>query len=220
MAGFFVFVVRVAIGLFFFYQSLAHDATFVKANEFPSPRLETRSDGLRDPEIARQQADFDGFRWIDRTHGVFQVPIERAMQLVAARGAKAYDPWRRQLALAAAAKEGRRNENLSQCAPSRLRSRDRPSSRRAGRCAGARARSLADVGVRPRRPARASLSTRRLTDLDGRPMTLGAAIGAPSIRRDLRRLRLSAALLADPRRSPAPRLQAAASSRASTIDSW
>ena len=35
MAGFFVFVVAVAIGLFFFYQSLAHDATFVKPNVFP-----------------------------------------------------------------------------------------------------------------------------------------------------------------------------------------
>lgn len=92
MAGFFVFVVLVATGLFFFYQSLAHDATFVKPNVFPSPRLETRSDGLRDPEIARQQADLDRFRWIDRTHGLFQVPIERAMKLVAARGPKAYDP--------------------------------------------------------------------------------------------------------------------------------
>jgi hypothetical protein len=92
MAGFFVFVVLVAISLFFFYQSLAHDATFVKPNVFPSPRLQTGSDGLRDPEIARQQADLDRFRWIDRTHGLYQIPIERAMKLVAARGRKAYDP--------------------------------------------------------------------------------------------------------------------------------
>lgn len=92
MAGFLAFVLIVATGLFFFYQSLAHDATFVKPNVFPSPRLQTRSDGLRDPEIARQQADLDRFRWIDRAHGLFQIPIERAMKLVAARGPKAYDP--------------------------------------------------------------------------------------------------------------------------------
>jgi hypothetical protein len=92
MAGFFIFVVTAAIGLFFFYQALAPNTTFVKANQFPSPRLETRSDGLRDPEIARQQADLQRFRWIDRAHGMFQIPIERAMRLVAARGSQAYEP--------------------------------------------------------------------------------------------------------------------------------
>ena len=92
MAGFFIFVVAAAIGLFFFYQALAPNLAFVKANQFPSPRLETRSDGLRDPEIAQQQADLQRFRWIDRAHGMFQIPIERAMRLVAARGARAYEP--------------------------------------------------------------------------------------------------------------------------------
>jgi hypothetical protein len=92
MAGFFIFVVAAAIGLFFFYRALAHDSTFVKAEEFPSPRLQTHSDGLHDPEIARQQADLQRFRWIDRAHGVFQIPIERAMRLVTERGAQAYAP--------------------------------------------------------------------------------------------------------------------------------
>jgi hypothetical protein len=92
MAGFFVFVVLVAIGLSFFYQALAPDATFVKPSEFPAPRLQTRSDGLRDPEIARQQSDLDRFRWIDRSRGEFQIPIEQAMKIVAARGPRAYDP--------------------------------------------------------------------------------------------------------------------------------
>jgi hypothetical protein len=92
MAGFFVFVVVASVGLFFFFKALAHNTTFVRVNEFPSPRLQTRSDGLRDPEIAKQQADLQRFRWVDRAHGVFQIPIERAMRLVAARGAKAYEP--------------------------------------------------------------------------------------------------------------------------------
>ena len=93
MASFLVFVVIAAVGLFFFfYESLARNAIFVKVEKFPAPRLQTRSDGLRDPEIAKQQADLNQFRWIDRAHGVFQIPIERAMRLVAARGAKAYEP--------------------------------------------------------------------------------------------------------------------------------
>lgn len=92
MVGFVVLVVVAAVVLFFFFELLAPKATCVKATEFPSPRLQTRSDGLRDPEIARQQADLQRFRWIDRAHGIFQIPIERAMRLVAARGAKAYEP--------------------------------------------------------------------------------------------------------------------------------
>lgn len=92
MASFFVFVVLVATGLFFFYEAIARDATFVKLDQFPAPRLQTRSDGLRDPEIARQQADLERFRWIDKSHGVFQIPIAQAMKMVSDRGQEAYDP--------------------------------------------------------------------------------------------------------------------------------
>ena len=92
MGGFLVFVAIMAVVLFIFFESLATNTTHVKESAFPSPQLQTRSDGLRDPEIARQQADLQRFRWIDRARGVFQIPIERAMRLVAARGAKAYEP--------------------------------------------------------------------------------------------------------------------------------
>ena len=80
------------VGLVFFYRSRAHDATFVKVENFPAPRLQTLADGLAEPEIARQKADLERFRWLDRDHRAFQIPIEDAMRLVAARGAKAYDP--------------------------------------------------------------------------------------------------------------------------------
>lgn len=92
MGGFVVFVVLAATGLFFFFEALAPNATFVRPNAFPAPRLQTRSDGLRDPEIARQQADVDRFRWIDKSRGVFQIPIAQAMTIVAARGQGAYAP--------------------------------------------------------------------------------------------------------------------------------
>jgi hypothetical protein len=92
LAGFFVFVLLAATGLFLFYQSRAGDASFVKVQAFPAPRLQTLSDGLTDPEIARQKSALDEARWIDRAKGVFQIPIDEAMRAVAARGAKAYDP--------------------------------------------------------------------------------------------------------------------------------
>ncbi|MBV9289561.1 MAG: hypothetical protein JO288_17390 [Hyphomicrobiales bacterium] len=93
MASFVTFTVIAAVCLsFFFFQPSARNAAFVKAHAFPAPRLETLSDGTREPQIAEQQADLRRFRWIDRKHRVFQIPIERAMRLVAARGARAYDP--------------------------------------------------------------------------------------------------------------------------------
>lgn len=92
LAGFLVFVICAASGLVFFYHSRAHDATFVKVESFPVPRLQTLADGLADPEIARQKADLDRFRWLDPDHHAFQIPIKEAMRLVAARDAKSYDP--------------------------------------------------------------------------------------------------------------------------------
>lgn len=92
LVGFLLFVICAASGLSFFYRSRAHDATFIKVESFPAPRLQTLADGLADPEIARQKADLERFRWLDRDHHAFQIPIEQAIRLVAARRAKAHDP--------------------------------------------------------------------------------------------------------------------------------
>jgi hypothetical protein len=91
LAGFLLFVVLVTAGLFAFYRREAHGASFVKVATFTAPRLQTLADGLADPEIARQKADLNRRRWVDADHRVLQIPIESAMALVAARGAKAYD---------------------------------------------------------------------------------------------------------------------------------
>ena len=92
MGGFFVFVVLITVGLFFFYRAFARDAAFIRPSEFPAPRLQTRSDWLRDPEIAKRQADLERFRWIDKSRGAFQIPIAQAMKMVVERGEGAYDP--------------------------------------------------------------------------------------------------------------------------------
>jgi len=54
--------------------------------QFPAPRLQI------DPavDLAKMRAsdlrDLDSFAWIDQKAGVFRIPIERAMQLLAERG--------------------------------------------------------------------------------------------------------------------------------------
>lgn len=54
---------------------------------FPAPRLEPAP--LQDIAAlrAQKQAMLNGYRWIDRGRGIVQIPIERAMRLLAARAA-------------------------------------------------------------------------------------------------------------------------------------
>jgi heme exporter protein D len=97
MAGFFIFLVVATMGLFAVYQWQAHGASLVKVATFAAPRLQTLDDALPEPEIARQRADLDRSGWLDVNQRVFQISIDEAMRLVAARGARAYDPVARQV---------------------------------------------------------------------------------------------------------------------------
>lgn len=92
MASYLLFVGLSAAGLYTFYRSLAPSSTYISPRAFPAPRLVTIFDGARDPGVARQQAALDRYRWIDRGRGLVQIPVTRAMTIVAARGADAYAP--------------------------------------------------------------------------------------------------------------------------------
>jgi hypothetical protein len=52
----------------------------------PEPRLEADPDRVLRDYQHEQQAALDSYRWIDRSNGVVQIPIERAMQLLVERG--------------------------------------------------------------------------------------------------------------------------------------
>ena len=59
---------------------------------FPAPQLQTDPDGdLRRLEAA-QRRSLTGYAWVDRERGLVRIPIDRAMDLIAARGANAYAP--------------------------------------------------------------------------------------------------------------------------------
>jgi hypothetical protein len=86
----------------FLLVSLAGLWVFWKADEgpraFPLPRSygppALRSDPAGDLRgyHARQQAALEGYAWVDRDRGLVRIPIERAMDILAARGGAAWDP--------------------------------------------------------------------------------------------------------------------------------
>ena len=92
MAGTLAIVIATVFGLFGFYRAGAPSASFVPPRNFPAPQLQTQNDGVRETTIAQQQARLKTYAWIDRDRGVVQIPIDRAMALIVARGDKAYDP--------------------------------------------------------------------------------------------------------------------------------
>jgi hypothetical protein len=59
---------------------------------FPSPRLiQDESEWLHRAQT-EQQARLEGWRWIDRDKGLIAIPIDEAMQRIAAEGADGYAP--------------------------------------------------------------------------------------------------------------------------------
>jgi hypothetical protein len=59
---------------------------------FPQPRLASNPAVELHNLIARQRADLDGYRWANTEHTLVAIPIERAMEIIAARGGRAYSP--------------------------------------------------------------------------------------------------------------------------------
>jgi hypothetical protein len=58
----------------------------IDAQQVPeSPRLETRPAQTLPQYLREEHRRLETYRWIDREHGVVQIPIERAMQQLAAR---------------------------------------------------------------------------------------------------------------------------------------
>jgi hypothetical protein len=62
------------------------------AQEPPQPRLLSNPPAELSKVLADQRARLTGYRWTDRGQGLIAVPIDRAMAIVAARGANAYEP--------------------------------------------------------------------------------------------------------------------------------
>ncbi|RYJ04504.1 MAG: hypothetical protein EON47_00015 [Acetobacteraceae bacterium] len=80
-----------AVWLFQRFGGSPAPASF-KPTVFAPPQLQSDPAGdLRDYQAA-QYARLTGYAWADRELGLVQIPIERAMAMIASRGSGAFDP--------------------------------------------------------------------------------------------------------------------------------
>lgn len=83
----------VSMGGLYAYYTLSGGQDFgPSASHFPFPELQSNPPGDLRAFQAEQQAELKSYGWVDREHGVIRIPIERAMQIIAGRGADAYSP--------------------------------------------------------------------------------------------------------------------------------
>ena len=91
--GFVAFAILLGGALSVYYRAVTSNQRLsVSLVDFPVPRLQPNP--TQDWETFHQ-AQVQGLRrtgWADQARGLRQVPVERAMALVVARGAQAYDP--------------------------------------------------------------------------------------------------------------------------------
>jgi hypothetical protein len=91
-SGFLVFVAVsiVLLGVYYIHANVS--AAPPSPGQFPEPRLEARSGQDLGALLKAQRDQFQSYAWVDRGRGLVRIPVSRAMEIVAARGAKAYDP--------------------------------------------------------------------------------------------------------------------------------
>jgi len=86
----FVMASLVVLGLF--YAAMRTGGSFASMQAFPGPRLQSDPAGELRAYQAAQRARLEGYAWADREHGLVRIPVARAMEMIAARGAAAYEP--------------------------------------------------------------------------------------------------------------------------------
>jgi hypothetical protein len=59
---------------------------------FPQPRVQANEPAELRRILATQRQRLAAYRWANKQHTLVQIPIDRAMQIIAAKGAHGYDP--------------------------------------------------------------------------------------------------------------------------------
>jgi fatty acid desaturase len=90
--GFFGFVLVAIAGLFAYYMLNVPAGLIASPRTFPAPHLQTDSHGDLERLQAAQRKTLSTYTWVDPNKGLIQIPIDRAMQLIVARGQHALDP--------------------------------------------------------------------------------------------------------------------------------
>ena len=78
--------------LWFYFHASAEIVRTPRPARFPEPQVQSNPAGDLHALRAAQREQLEGYAWIDRDRGLARIPVARAMELLAARGAAAYDP--------------------------------------------------------------------------------------------------------------------------------
>lgn len=92
IAGVVGFLIVSTIALWSVFAYSVPNRTPLPAETAPPPLLLSDPNSEREAVTNQQTARLAGYRWIDRAQKIAAIPIERAMAIIAARGAKAYAP--------------------------------------------------------------------------------------------------------------------------------
>ncbi|MBO0751669.1 MAG: hypothetical protein J2P53_06145 [Bradyrhizobiaceae bacterium] len=79
-------------GLKAVYDWRVADRTLPAPEQFPSPRVQTHQAEQLQDLLAAQRRHLSGYAWADAGKTLVRIPIERAMEIIAQRGADAYAP--------------------------------------------------------------------------------------------------------------------------------
>ena len=79
-------------GLYGIYRGVVPSTPLPAPQTFPPPRVDTSEGEELLRIVDAQNKKLETWQWADSRHSMVQVPIERAMQLLAKRGADAYQP--------------------------------------------------------------------------------------------------------------------------------
>jgi hypothetical protein len=90
--GFLGFVVVGVLGLYVYYTLSVPAQLIAGPRAFPAPHLQTQPHTDLARLQAAQRKALSTYTWVDPNKGMIQIPIDRAMQLIVARGPRALDP--------------------------------------------------------------------------------------------------------------------------------
>jgi hypothetical protein len=79
-------------GLGAIYWHEVPNKTMPPVTPFPQPRVDADETEELNHILQKQRQEFTGYHWANQQHTLVQIPIERAMKIIAQKGAHGYDP--------------------------------------------------------------------------------------------------------------------------------
>jgi hypothetical protein len=93
VGGYLGFVGLAMVAIFFYVKADAPAAFKLPIErQFPQPGLQTAPDQDLANALQSERSALSRYSWIDRGRGVARIPIEKAVEIVIARGDRGYDP--------------------------------------------------------------------------------------------------------------------------------